>query len=67
MIDKVGGRLDHAPGATAGAETPPFAAEGNQVLVAAAVALDAQETMFQQAALQVTFELLAHELWQVTP
>jgi len=59
VIDQVGGRLDHAPGATAGTKTPPLAAERNQVLMRAAVALDAQEPVLQQPAFQVILELLA--------
>ena len=43
-----------------------LAAEGDQVFMKAAVALDAQEAVFQQAALQVIFELLADEPWQMT-
>jgi hypothetical protein len=37
-----------------------------QVLVPTAVALDAQEAVFEQPALQIVFELLADEPGQVT-
>jgi len=61
VIDQVGGRLHHAPCAATGAEAPALAAERHQVFVMAAVALDAQEAVFQQAALQVVVEFLADE------
>ena len=61
MIDQVGGRLHHTARAAAGAEAPVLAAEGDQVFMKAAVALDGQEAVFQQAAFQIIFELLAHE------
>jgi hypothetical protein len=61
VIDQVGGRLHHAPGAATGAEAPALAAERHQVFVMAAVALDAQEAVFQQSALQVVLELPAYE------
>jgi hypothetical protein len=47
-------------------EPPPFAAERHQVLLHAAIALDAQEAVLQQAALQVILELLAHEPGQAS-
>jgi hypothetical protein len=50
-----------------GQKSPALAAERHQVLMRAAVALDAQEPVFQQAALQVVIELLADEPRQVTP
>ena len=42
-----------------GSEFPALAAEGDQLLKAAAIALDAQEPVFQQAAFQVVFKLPA--------
>lgn len=59
MIDQVGGRLDHAPGAATGAKPTSLTAERDQVFVAAAVALDAQEPMLQQPTFQVSLELPA--------
>jgi hypothetical protein len=61
VIDQVGGRLDHAPGAAAGAEPPALAGECNEMFVKAAIALDAKKAMLKQAALEVVFELLAHK------
>ena len=65
MIDQVGGRLHHAARNAARAKSAPLAAECDQMFVAAAIALDAQEPVFQPAALQVIFKLLADELGQV--
>jgi len=65
VIDQVGGRLHHAARATTGAESPPLTTEGHQVLVPAAIALDAQEAVFEQPTLQIVFELLANEPGQV--
>ena len=59
MIDQVGGRLDHAARAATGAEPTSLAAEGDQVFMQAAVALDAQEPVLQQPAFQVILELLS--------
>jgi len=47
-------------------DDPQFTAKRHQVLVPAAVALDAQEAVFEQPALQIVFELLADEPGQVT-
>ena len=58
MIDQVGGRIDHAPGAADGTKATSFAAERDQVFVSAAFALDAQEPVLQQPAFQVILELL---------
>jgi hypothetical protein len=66
VIDQVGGRLHHAAGAASGAKPSSLAAEGDQVFMKAAVALDAQKAVFQQAALQVVVEFLADEPRQVT-
>jgi hypothetical protein len=55
-------RLHHPPRPATGAKTSSLATARHQVFVAAAVALDAQEPVFQQAALQIVFELLADEL-----
>lgn len=66
MVDQVSGRLDHAPCATTGAEAPALAAEGHQVFMKAAVALDAEETVFEQPTPQIVLELLADKSRQVT-
>ena len=50
-------RLDHPAGTARGAKAAAFAGERNEVLVAAGVALDAQEAVFEQTALQVIVEL----------
>ena len=66
MIDQAGGRLDHAPGTAAGTKPTSLAAEGDQVFMQAAVALDAQEPVLQQPAFQVILELLADKAGKVT-
>ena len=66
MIDQVGGRLHHAPRTAAGAESSALAAERDQMLVSAAIALDPQEAVLQQSTLQILFEFLTDELRQVT-
>jgi hypothetical protein len=65
VIDQVGGRLDHAARAAAGAETTALAAERDQVLEAAAITLDPQKAVLQQSALKVVFEFLANKLRQL--
>ena len=62
----MGGRLHHTARAAAWAKAAPFAAKRHQVFMPTTIALDAQKTVFQQAALQVVVEFLAHEFWQVT-
>jgi hypothetical protein len=44
-----------------GTKAPSLAGECNEVFVAAAVALNAQEAVFEQPALEVVLELPAHE------
>jgi hypothetical protein len=51
--------LDQSDRAATGTKPPAFAAERDQVLVSAAVALDAQKPVLQQSAFQVILELLA--------
>lgn len=58
----MGSGLDHPPRTTGGAESTALTTEGNQVLVAAGIALDSQEAMFEEAALQVVVKLLFDEL-----
>ena len=57
--------IDHPPGAAGRAKPATLTAEGNQVLMAAGIALDTQEPVPEQAALQVVVEFLAHEFWQM--
>lgn len=66
MIDQVGGRLDHPTGATRGAESASLAGEGDQVFVAASVALNAQEAVLEEVAFQVVVELPPDECGQRT-
>ena len=61
MIDEVRRGLDHAPGATRRAEPAALAGKSYQVFVTAAVALDADEAVFEQAAAQVVTELPGDE------
>jgi hypothetical protein len=64
VIDEVRRGLDHAPGAAGGAEIAMFAGESYQMLTAAAVAFDADEAVFEQAAAQIVAELPGDERWQ---
>jgi hypothetical protein len=57
MSDQGGSGLDHPACPTRGAETAALAAECNKMLVAAGIALNAQEAMLEEAALQVVVEL----------
>jgi len=59
LIYEQGRIFGHAACAATGAEPAPFAAEGDQVFMQAAVALDAQEPVLKQPAFQVILELLA--------
>ena len=61
VIDQMRGRLDHPTGAARGAKAPAFAGERDQVLMLTPIALDAQEAVLQQAALQGVIELLFDE------
>jgi len=61
VVDEVGRGLDHAPGAAGRTKPTPFAGKSYQLLVAAAVALDADEAVFEQAAAQVVVELPGDE------
>jgi hypothetical protein len=60
----MGGGLDHSTGATGRAESASFAGERHQVLVTARIALDAQEPVLEQPALQVVVELPPDERGQ---
>ena len=60
----MGGGLDHPSRATRRAEPAAFAAEGNEMLVTAGIALDAQKAVLEPAALQVIVELPPDERGQ---
>jgi len=64
MVDEMGRGLDHAPGAAGGAEPAAFAGECHEVLVLAAIALHAQEAVFEPAAAQIVLEFGEHKSWQ---
>ena len=49
MIDQVGRRLRHTPGAARGAEPVPLAAEGDQLVMPAVAAAQPQEAVGQDA------------------
>jgi hypothetical protein len=61
MIHKVSSGFDHPAGAAGRAEAATLAGECDQVLVTAGIALDPQEPVLEQAALQVVVELLFDE------
>ena len=62
----MGGRFHHATRAATGAKSTPLAAERDQVFVSTAIALDAQEPVFEQTALQIVLKLPAHESGKMT-
>lgn len=64
VIHQVRCSLRHAPGTARGAKAAPLAAERDPFVVAAAAAVQAQETVGQDAALQEDVELVLHELRQ---
>lgn len=57
----------HAPGTERGAEAAPLAATGDQIAVFTGAALQAQEALGQDAALEEGVELILDELRQVGP
>jgi hypothetical protein len=59
VIDQVGSRLHHAARAATEAEPLVLAAEGDQVFMKAAVAVNTREPVLQQPVFQVILELLA--------
>ena len=61
VIDEMRRRLDHASSTAARAEAAALAGEGDQVLVAAAVALHTNEAVFQATARQIVLELALDE------
>jgi hypothetical protein len=56
--------VDHSLAAATGTEAPAFAGKCHQQLVAAAVALEARETMLETLALQIVAKFLKHEFRQ---
>jgi len=61
----VGGGLRHAPGAARWAKAAPLAAEGDQLVVAAAA--QSHEAVGQDPAFEADIELVLDELRQVGP
>lgn len=61
VIDEMRRRLDHASSTAARAEAAALSGEGDQVLVAAAVALHTNEAVFQATARQIVLELALDE------
>jgi hypothetical protein len=59
--------LRHAPGPARRAKAAPFAAEGDQLVVAAVAAAQTQEAVGQDAAFEEGVELVLDELRQVDP
>lgn len=62
FIHQMDGALGHAPPAAARAKSAFFATKRDQVFVAARLALSPQESMGQDAALEILPELLFHEV-----
>ena len=60
-IDETGGGIGHSPSSTRGAEPSAFARECDQAVVAAAIAVDADETSGEYAAIKVGAQLSLHE------
>ena len=65
VVDQVGSRLCHAPGAAGGEKPAPLAAERDQLVVAAVAAAQSQEAVGQDAAFEEGVELIFDELRQV--
>jgi len=64
VVDQVRGGLRHAPRPARGAEPAPLATEGDQFVVAAIGAAQAQEAVRQNSAFEVRVELVFDELRQ---
>ena len=62
MFDEMGGGLRHASRPTARAEPPALATERHQLLMAAGIAFDAQESVFEAPAFEVRLELFDDEV-----
>ncbi len=60
-IDEMGRGVGHAAAAAGGAEAAAFAREGDQAVVAAGVAVDAEEPMGEHAALEICPDLAFDE------
>ena len=63
-VDEVGGGIGHAATAAGGAEPAPLAREGDEAIVPAGIAVDAQESMGEDAALEDGAELSFDEARQ---
>lgn len=61
-LNKMQGRVTHAPAQTAGAKPSTFAAKCHQHRVPAAATAKLEAAMLHEAALQVSLELVVHEL-----
>ncbi len=64
VVHQVGGGLRHAPGPARGSKATALAAEGQQLVVAAILAAQAQEAVGQDAAFEEGVELVFDELRQ---
>ena len=64
MVDQVGRGLRHAPHSARGAKPSALAAEGDEFVVAAVAAAQAQEAVRQDAALEEGVEFVLDELRQ---
>jgi hypothetical protein len=60
-VDEVGGRIGHSPTPTRRTEPPALAREGDEPIVVAGVAVDAQESMGEDAALEIGADLALDE------
>lgn len=65
VVHQASGGLCHAPGSARRAKAAPLATEGDQLVVAAVAAAQAQEAVGQDAALEKRVELVLDELRQV--
>jgi hypothetical protein len=52
MIDQVGGRLCHTPGAAGGTKPAPLTGEGHKLLMGAVCAAQTQKTIGENSALE---------------
>jgi hypothetical protein len=65
VVDQVGSRLCHAPGAAGGAKSATLEAERDQLVVAAVSAAQFRDAVGQNAASEEGVELVFDELRQV--
>jgi hypothetical protein len=64
VVDQVGGRLRHAPSEARGTKASPFAAQGDDLRLRAALAHQECGAAAEHGAIEEPFKLLSDEVWQ---